>query len=101
MLLADTIHAIREEMREEFHIPPFVYDTVLERWITESDAHLNMLVDNINYDEDLVARELLKNRTYFAYNGRANQFDTDFAQNVLTWQMNKINGVTNDGSSVY
>ena len=94
-----TLTDVRDEVRAEFHIPPFFSDSDLERLVNQSDAYLSMLVDGINYDSDLVARDLLKYRVYYAYNGKTNQFDSDFAHNILTWQFSKINGVTEDDTS--
>lgn len=94
-----TLEEVTNEVRTEFHIPPFFKDDDLKRLVNQSDAYLSMLVDGINYGSDLVARDLLKYRVYYAYNGKINQFDTDFAHNILTWQFSKINGVTNDGDT--
>lgn len=66
-----TLEEVTNEVRAEFHIPPFFKDDDLKRLVNQSDAYLSMLVDGINYGSDLVARDLLKYRVYYAYNGKS------------------------------
>ena len=87
---------LENEIRGEFHIPPFFDSENLQRLIKQSDAFLNLLVSNIDYDVDLIARDLLKNRVFYAFNNRVNQFDIDFAYSILTWQFSYIKGVSDD-----
>lgn len=87
----ELITTLEFEIREEFHIPPYFEN--LDNLINQSNSALLMLVDNINYDDDLVARGLLKNRVFYDYNNKVNEFAVDYAQDILTWQFSKIDGV--------
>lgn len=87
----ELIIVLEGEIREEFHIPPYFekIDTLIE----ESNGYLSLLVSNIDYDVDLVARDLLKNRVFYAYNNKVGYFAVDYAYDLLTWQFSKIEGV--------
>lgn len=85
---------LEAEIREEFHIPPYFEN--LANLIKQSHSYLSMLVDNVDYDVDLVARDLLKNRTFYAYNDKVNEFAIDYAHDILTWQFSKISVVTDE-----
>ena len=86
---------LEKEIRGEFHIPPFYSSEDLIRQINQSASYLNLLVNDIDFDTDLTARDLLKCRTFYAYNGKVNEFQNDFSSMILTWQFSKI-GVTDD-----
>lgn len=87
-LLLKTLEA---EIREEYHIPPYFEN--LQNLIKQSNAWLSQLMFGIDYDEDLVARSLLKSRVFYAYNNKVNDFAIDYSYDILTWQFSKINGV--------
>lgn len=86
---------LEKEIRVEFHIPPFFSSEDLKRQINQSASYLNLLVNDIDFDNDLIARDLLKCRTFYAYNSKVNEFQNDFASMILAWQFSKI-GVTDD-----
>lgn len=88
---------LEKEIRGEFHIPSFFPSEDLQRQIKQSADYLNLLVNGIDFDYDLVARDLLKCRVFYAYNGKVNEFQHDFADMVLTWQFSKI-GAADDTS---
>ena len=91
------LEILEKEIRAEFHIPPFFSSEDLIRQINQSASYLNLLVNDIDFDSDLTARDLLKCRTYYAYNGKVNELQNDFASMILTWQFSKI-GDSNDSN---
>lgn len=79
---------IEFEVREEFHIPPYFEN--LENLIKESDAFMQTQLEDIDYDNDLLARSLLKDNVFYAYNNRSNDFELDYQAKLNTWKFSKI-----------
>ena len=74
------------EIREEYHIPPFFPDSSIEQFFKEGDAYLSTLNPGCEYEKDLVARQLLKAYSYYAYQGMTNNFFENYQSLILTWQ---------------
>ena len=79
-----------DELRGEFKIPPYYEDDALTDYLKEGDAYLTDLVANINYDNDLLARSLLKNYCYYAYFKKLDEFNEVYNASIIKWQMSKI-----------
>lgn len=93
------IDSLVNEIRDEYHIPPFIKKEKLEVLVKESDQYLLSLVENIDYSKDLIARGLLKNRVFYGHNNKTNEFYTDYQFDILGWQFacmeKKSNEITN------
>lgn len=86
---------IIDEVRVEFQIPPFFTDEALTNYIKEGNAELSKLVENIDYNKDLIARSLLKNYVHYAYFKRIPDFFENYQSNIVSWQMSLIEVVKN------
>ena len=75
------------EIRAEFHIPPFFKDEGLESYIKEGIARLEFLNPGRDYEKDLTYRCLLKNYVYYAYHNIVNEWESNYASMILSWQL--------------
>lgn len=75
------------EIRTEFHIPPYFDDRGIENYINEGVARLDFLNPGRNYDKDLIYRMLLKNYVNYAYYGIVNEWEKNYEQTIVMWQM--------------
>lgn len=76
-----------EEIRAEFHIPPYFSDEGLTSYIEEGKAVLDFINPGRDYDTDKIYRMLLKNYVYYAYHNIVNEWEKNYARTILTWQM--------------
>lgn len=81
------MEALINEIREEFHIPPYYPDAAIERQVNEGLARLLNLNPGKNYEDDLVLRMLVKNYAYYAYIGSVHLFMENYASTILEWQL--------------
>ncbi len=79
-----------KELRNEFHIPLFCDDNTLENLIKESHHELLRYVNDIDYINDLTARMLIKNCTFYAFNNIVQEFHVNYKDTLLSWQMSKV-----------
>ena len=75
------------EIRAEFHIPPYFSDEGLTSYIEEGKAVLDFINPGRDYDTDKTYRMLLKNYVYYAYHNIVNEWEKNYARIILTWQM--------------
>lgn len=69
------IEKILKEIKSEQHLSPFKEDEEIISYIKEGEFDINHIVGKeINYDEDLQARSLLKNYVLYADNKRLAEF---------------------------
>lgn len=69
------IEKILKEIKSEQHLSPFKDDEEIISYIKEGEFDINHVVGKeINYDEDLQARSLLKNYVLYADNKRLAEF---------------------------
>ena len=78
------------EIRAEFQIPPYFSDVSLRRLVRESEMYFQMINSGADFDGDLVYRELLKNRVYYAYVHALNDFADNYKSAILAWQAETI-----------
>lgn len=76
-----------EEIRGEFHIPPFFSDEGLNSYIKEGIARLEFLNPGRDYEKDLTYRCLLKNYVYYAYHNIVNEWEKNYASMIVSWQL--------------
>ena len=81
------MEALVKEIREEFRIPPYYEDAVIERNIKEGEFRLSRLNPGRNIEQDLMYRNLVKNYVYYAFNNVINEFFENYASSILEWQM--------------
>lgn len=89
-MLDSVATTLRNELKEEFQIPPYFPDESLERYVKEGDAFFTNLVKEIDYDTDLQARSLLKNYVFYAYHKKLDEFVINYNSNIVTWQMSLV-----------
>lgn len=69
------IEKILKEIKSEQHLSPFKEDEEIISYIKEGEFDINHVTGKeINYDEDLQARSLLKNYVLYADNKRLAEF---------------------------
>ncbi|CDE14100.1 putative uncharacterized protein [Clostridium sp. CAG:470] len=69
------IEKLLKEIKSEQHLSPFKEDEEIISYIKEGEFDINYIVGKeINYDEDLQARSLLKNYVLYADNKRLAEF---------------------------
>lgn len=78
------------EIREEYQIPPFFADTMLETLVSDSMYYFQKLYDGVDFDVDRSARELLKVRVFYAYNKRLDEFAENYSNDIVRWQMQYV-----------
>ncbi len=76
-----------EEIRREYHIPPFFEDEGLENFIKEGIYRLGKLNPGTDYNEDLMYRSLLKSYVYYAYHGKVDSWSENYSSAIIEWQM--------------
>ncbi len=84
---------LAKEIRDEFQIPPFFSDESLKSYIKEGVFEFNNLVINTDFDIDLIARSLLKNYCFYAFNKKLDEFWENYNSSILRWQFSKMEGV--------
>lgn len=78
------------EIRGEFQIPPYFSDAALSNYINEGKQRFLSLVNDTDFDTDIVARTLLKNYVHYAYYKRINEFMKDYSEEILSWQFSRL-----------
>lgn len=76
-----------KEVREEFQIPPYFSDEGLKRYLQEGKTRLEELNPGRDFDTDLTFRMLLKNYTYYAYHHKVHEWEQNYANLILNWQL--------------
>ena len=95
----ELINTLVKEIRNEYHIPPFHKDEAIKVLIKQGNQHFSSLVANVDYENDLIARGLLKNYVYYAHNNRTNEFKTDYMDDVSEWQFMQLDTYKEDEES--
>lgn len=75
------------EIREDYQIPPYFSDKGIKRLITEGMAYLSVLNPGCDVQSDVVYRSLVKNYSYYAYHHKVDEFQKNYAEMILTWQL--------------
>lgn len=87
---------IAEEARDEYHIPYFVTDKTLKSYAQKGHGFLSALVQEVDYDNDMIARDLLCRFIFYAHNARTADFQIDNMHDINTWQMSFMEGAAED-----
>lgn len=75
------------QIRREFQIPPYFPEDVLERYIDEGKKRLDGLNPGRDFEKDLTYQMLLKNYVYYAYHHKVNEWEQNYANVILSWQL--------------
>lgn len=76
-----------KEIREEYRIPPYYPDEVIERQVREGEVRLSRLNPGCDIESDLLYRSLVKTYVYYAFQNVTNEFFDNYASSILEWQM--------------
>ena len=79
MIVAEELEQLIVEVRQEFQIPPYFPDASLENYIKEGYV--------AKLESDLDFRMLLKNYAYYAYHHKVNEWESNYASLILSWQL--------------
>lgn len=80
---------LADEVIEDFQIPPYIQVNTVQRAVKESMARIGSLAENVNFVEDLTARELVKNRTYYSLNHILDEFEKNYGPDIRAWQLGR------------
>lgn len=83
------IDSLIKELKDE-GIPPYCPNTVLISYIYQGNAALERYVENIDYEKDYTARDLLKNYVWYSFNKASNEFFVNYGDILLSWQFSKV-----------
>lgn len=75
------------QIRQEFQIPPYFSDEALVNYIREGKERLDALNPGRDPEKDLTFRMLLKNYVYYAYHHKVNEWEQNYANTILSWQL--------------
>lgn len=87
MMTGDERELLVQEMRDEFQIPPYYNDMQLANLAKEGETVIGGLNPGQSISKDLTYRMLIKNYMYYAYHHRVSEFMDNYANIILTWQM--------------
>lgn len=75
------------EVRREFQIPPFFPDEGLVNYAKEGQARLTYLNPKASLEKDCTYRSLLKNYIYYAYHHRLHEWEENYRNLIVSWQL--------------
>lgn len=75
------------EVRREFQIPPFFPDEGLMNYAKEGQARLTYLNPKASLEKDCTYRSLLKNYIYYAYHHRLHEWEENYRNLIVSWQL--------------
>lgn len=78
---------LASEVRKEFQIPPYFPEEIIERYLKEGKARLDGLNPGRDVEKDSVFRMLLKNYAYYACYHKVNEWEQNYANVILSWQL--------------
>lgn len=84
-----TLNALEQEIRAELQLSPSIPATTLKTYLKEGEHSLNQLVENleIDFDQDLTSRALLKNYVRYAFYGELNTFFKEYKGDIYAAQI--------------
>lgn len=75
------------QVRMEFQIPPYFPDDSILNYLEEGKERLDKLNPGRNFEKDKTFRMLLKNYAYYAYHHKVNEWEVNYANVILSWQL--------------
>ena len=80
--------ALLEDLKNRLRITWTEEDTDLQKILDTGKAQLNDITGaNHDYEVDLIAQELLLERSRYVYNNAVDEFTTNFADDLLRFQL--------------
>lgn len=79
-----------KEIREGYQIPPFFTDDALTKLINQSKHFFTKLDHDVDFENDLVARELLINRVFYAFNKKLDEYSERYSKDIISWQLSNV-----------
>lgn len=76
-----------EEIRTDFQLPPYLSDETIKRSADFAEHRLRSLNEDADFEADLTARELLKNYVYYDLLHRPEEFEKNWSQTIMSWQL--------------
>lgn len=83
----ELIKALAGEVRDEFQIPPYFPETALKNYLNEGVNRLEFLNPGCDLETDKTYRMLLKNYVYYAYHHKINEWEQNYGNAILSWQL--------------
>lgn len=80
---------LTDEVIEDYQIPPYIRETTVQRAVKESAARIGSLAENVNFEKELTARELLKARVYYSLNHILDEFEKNYGPDIRAWQLGR------------
>lgn len=80
------INKFLQEIKKEQHISPYEEDSVIVGYIKEAEYDINKCGPGIDYEKDLDARSLLKDRVLYAREKRLAEFKQLYASEYAKLQ---------------
>ena len=81
------IEVLAVQIRREFQIPPDFPDDALGTDIGEGQGGLGKLSPGRDLEKDFTFRMLLKNYVHYAYYHKVNEWEQNYANTILSWQL--------------
>lgn len=81
------MEVLASEVRREFQIPPYFPEEIIEQYLKEGKARLDGLNPGRDLEKDPTFRMLLKNYVYYAYHHKVNEWEQNYANVILSWQL--------------
>ncbi|WP_297780362.1 hypothetical protein [Blautia sp.] len=75
------------EVRQGFQIPPFFPDEGLMDYAKEGKARLSYLNPKADLKKDFTYRSLLKNYIYYAYHHKVHEWEENYKNLIVSWQL--------------
>lgn len=76
-----------KEIRDDYQIPPYYENAVIERAVDECSTRLLFLKPGTDFDTDYQGRALLKNAVYYSLFHRYEEFEQNYMNLILSWQL--------------
>lgn len=75
------------QVRTEFQIPPYFPDGSIKNYLEEGKQRLDELNPGRDLEKDKTFRMLLKNYVYYAYHHKVNEWENNYSNAILAWQL--------------
>lgn len=75
------------QVRMEFQIPPYFPDGSIKNYLEEGKQRLDGLNPGRDLEKDKTFRMLLKNYVYYAYHHKVNEWENNYSNAILAWQL--------------
>lgn len=75
------------QVRMEFQIPPYFPDESIKNYLEEGKQRLDELNPGRDLEKDKTFRMLLKNYAYYAYHHKVNEWENNYSNAILAWQL--------------